>query len=200
LKNCATLLLVEANPLRDLGSVSRPLGVMARGRWMPQAELRRMLEDVPAAYAKQVEITKAGLVEGSDKVWEYLRYNDPTDTLLARSAGDLIVEQGTEKFRAAFDLAWKKNQQSPFVQEGFVNALGYYLVGQKRTREAIDVFKLNVSTYPKSGNTYDSLAEAYLNSGDKARAIEFYRMAIEVEPAYANAAAAAELIKKLSAP
>ncbi|HLL14389.1 MAG TPA: amidohydrolase family protein [Pyrinomonadaceae bacterium] len=196
----ADLLLLDGNPLRDIGSVSRPLGVMARGRWMPQAELRRMLEDVPAAYAKQLEITKAGLAEGSDKVWEYLHYNDPSGTLLASSAGDLIVEQGIEKFRGAFDLAWKKNRNSPLVQENFINGLGYYLAGQKKMKEAIEVFKLNIAAYPKSGNTYDSLAETYMNSGDKERAIEFYRKAIEVEPNYANAPAAAELIKKLSAP
>ncbi|HEV2802102.1 MAG TPA: amidohydrolase family protein [Pyrinomonadaceae bacterium] len=193
----ADLLLVEANPLQNIGTVARPLGVMARGRWMPQTELRRMLEDVPALYAKQVETAKAGLLEGSEKVWEYLRYNDPVDNLLARSAGDIIVEQGIEKFRRAFDLAWKRDPKSLFVQENFINTLGYYLVAQKRMKEAIDVFKLNVATYPKSGNTYDSLAEAYMNSGDKERAIEFYRRAIEVEPNYANATAAAELIKRL---
>ena len=194
----ADLLLVDTNPLQDIRTLSRPLGVMTRGRWMARAELRRMLEEVPSLYAKQAEVTKAGLTEGSEKVWEYLHYNDPTDTLLARSAGDIIVEQGIEKFQRAFDLARKKNQSSPFVQENFINALGYYLVGQKRMKEAIEVFKLNVAAYPKSGNTYDSLAEAYMNSGDKARAIEFYRQAIEVEPNYPNATAAAELIKKLS--
>ena len=196
----ADLLLLDGNPLRDIGTVSRPLGVMARGRWMDQAELRRLLEDVPAFYAKQVEITKAGLIAGSDKVWDYLNYNDPTNTLLAKSAGEMIVQQGVEKFSRAFELAWKKDQNSPFVQEVFINNLGYYLVGQKKMKEAIEVFKLNVAAYPKSGNTYDSLAETYMNTGDKARAVEFYRKAIEVEPNYANAPAAAELIKKLSAP
>ncbi|HEX8457755.1 MAG TPA: amidohydrolase family protein [Pyrinomonadaceae bacterium] len=193
----ADLLLVEANPLQDIGTLSRPTGVMARGRWMPHSELRRMLEDVPALYAKQVETTKAGLLEGSDKVWEYLRYNDPVDNLLARSAGDIILEQGVEKFRRAFDLTRKRDPKSQFVQENFINTLGYYLVAQKRMKEAIDVFKLNVDAYPKSGNTYDSLAEAYMTNGDTEHAIEFYRKAIEVEPNYANAKAAAELIKKL---
>jgi predicted Zn-dependent protease len=144
------------------------------------------------------KITKAGLAEGSDKVWDYLNYNDPTNTLLAKSAGDLVVEQGIEKFRRAFDLAWKKDQASPLVQEVFINNLGYYLVGQKKMKEAIEVFKLNVVAYPKSGNTYDSLAETYMNTGDKAHAIEFYKLALEVEPNYGNAKAAAELLKKLT--
>jgi imidazolonepropionase-like amidohydrolase len=194
----ADLLLLDGNPLQDIASISRPLGVMTRGRWMPQAELQRMLADVPAGYEKQVEIAKAGLAEGSEKIWEYLDYNDPTNTLLAKSAGDVLIEHGVEKFRRTFDLAWKKDQASPLVQESFVNGLGYYLINQKKMKEAIEVFKINVAAYPKSGNTYDSLAEAYMNSGDKQHAIEFYRMALEVEPNYANAKAAEELIKKLT--
>jgi tetratricopeptide (TPR) repeat protein len=171
---------------------------MARGRWMPQAELQRMLDEVPTGYAKQAETAKRLLLEDSAKAFEYLNYNDPTYSLLAKSAGDVIVEQGIEKFKKAFDETRAKDQKSPLVQEDFINGLGYYLVGQKKTKEAIDVFKLNVAAYPKSGNTYDSLAETYMNTGDKQRAIEFYRMALEVEPNYGNAKAAAELLKKLT--
>jgi hypothetical protein len=194
----ADLLLVDGNPLQDIGRISRPLGVMARGRWMPQSELQRMLDEVPPAYAKQAETAKRLLIEDSAKAFDFLNYNDPTYSLLAKSAGDVIVEQGIEKFRKAFDDARARDQKSPLVQEEFVNGLGYYLTSQKKMKEAIEVFKLNVAAYPKSGNTYDSLAETYLNTGDKQRAIEFYRMALEVEPNYGNAKTAAELIKKLT--
>jgi Amidohydrolase family/Tetratricopeptide repeat len=194
----ADLLLLDGNPLQDIARISRPLGVMARGRWMPQAELQRMLDEVPNGYAKQAETAKRLLLEDSAKAFDYLNYNDPTYSLLAKSAGDVIVEQGIEKFQKAFDAARAKDQKSPLVQEDFINGLGYYLVGQKRMKEAIDVFKLNVAAYPKSGNTYDSLAETYMNTGDKQRAIEFYRMALEVEPNYGNAKVAAELLKKLT--
>ena len=194
----ADLLLLDGNPLQDIAKISRPLGVMARGRWMPQAELQRMLDAVPPAYAKQAETAKRLLVEDPAKAFDFLNYNDPTYSLLAKSAGDVIVEQGIEKFRKAFDAARAKDAKSPLVQEEFVNGLGYYLAGQKKMKEAIEVFKLNVEAYPKSGNTYDSLAETYMNTGDKQRAIEFYRMALEVEPNYGNAKAAAELLKKLT--
>jgi imidazolonepropionase-like amidohydrolase len=194
----ADLLLLDGNPLVDIARISRPLGVMARGRWMPQAELQRMLDEVPTGYAKQAETAKRLLIEDTAKAFDYLNYNDPTYSLLAKSAGDVIVEQGIEKFQKAFDAARAKDAKSPLVQEDFVNGLGYYLVGQKRMKEAIDVFKLNVAAYPKSGNTYDSLAETYMNTGDKQRAIEFYRMALEVEPNYGNAKVAAELLRKLT--
>lgn len=40
----ADLLLVEANPLEDVRAVRRLAGVMARGRWVPRAELDERLE------------------------------------------------------------------------------------------------------------------------------------------------------------
>jgi imidazolonepropionase-like amidohydrolase len=194
----ADLLLLDGNPLQDIARIARPLGVMARGRWMPQAELQRMLDNVQPGYAKQAETAKRLLIEDSAKAFDYLNYNDPTYSLLAKSAGDVIVEQGIEKFKKAFEASRAKDQNSPLVREDFINGLGYYLVSQKKMKEAIDVFKLNVDAYPKSGNTYDSLAETYMNTGDKQRAIEFYRMALEVEPNYGNAKTAAELLKKLT--
>ncbi|HSK75357.1 MAG TPA: amidohydrolase family protein [Thermoanaerobaculia bacterium] len=40
----ADLLLLEANPLEDVGNLARRTGVMVRGRWLPEAELQGMLE------------------------------------------------------------------------------------------------------------------------------------------------------------
>jgi imidazolonepropionase-like amidohydrolase len=42
----ADLLLLEANPLADVANVGRLSGVMVRGRWLPRAELDRLLESL----------------------------------------------------------------------------------------------------------------------------------------------------------
>jgi len=47
----ADLILLEANPLDDVDNVQRRQGVMARGRWLPQAEIRAMLEQMAASLA-----------------------------------------------------------------------------------------------------------------------------------------------------
>ena len=47
----ADLVLLDANPLQDIGSVWRQAGVMVRGRWLPQAEIDRRLEEIAAAVA-----------------------------------------------------------------------------------------------------------------------------------------------------
>jgi imidazolonepropionase-like amidohydrolase len=46
----ADLLLVEANPLEDPANLWRQIGVMLNGRWLPKAELTRMLERMAATY------------------------------------------------------------------------------------------------------------------------------------------------------
>lgn len=42
----ADLVLLEANPLQDIGNLWRQAGVMVRGRWLPQAEIERRLEAI----------------------------------------------------------------------------------------------------------------------------------------------------------
>lgn len=46
----ADLLLLDADPLADVGNVSRIAGVMARGRWLPREEMDRRLEEIAAAH------------------------------------------------------------------------------------------------------------------------------------------------------
>lgn len=47
-----------------------------------------------------------------------------------------------------------------------------------RVREAIDLFTQNAESFPRSANALDSLADAWLAAGDRARALELTRRAI----------------------
>jgi imidazolonepropionase-like amidohydrolase len=42
----ADLILLEANPLLDISNTDKRAGVMARGRWMLEAELKKMLDEI----------------------------------------------------------------------------------------------------------------------------------------------------------
>jgi imidazolonepropionase-like amidohydrolase len=44
----ADLVLLDANPLQAVANASRIAGVMTRGRWLPRAELDRMLDEIAA--------------------------------------------------------------------------------------------------------------------------------------------------------
>jgi tetratricopeptide (TPR) repeat protein len=72
--------------------------------------------------------------------------------------------------------------------EAELNVLGYQLIKQKRFKEAIRIFQLNAEAYPHSSNAYDSLAEGYMDDGDKALAVTNYKKALEFDPKNRNSA------------
>ncbi|HZQ21591.1 MAG TPA: DUF2306 domain-containing protein [Terriglobales bacterium] len=67
-----------------------------------------------------------------------------------------------------------------------LNSLGYQMIRAKKFQDAIRIFQLNIEAYPQSSNAYDSLAEGYLDLGDKVQAIANYRKAIELNPKNRN--------------
>jgi CubicO group peptidase (beta-lactamase class C family) len=104
----------------------------------------------------------------------------------------------TGKTTEAIEAYRKLKQRAPYdevVNENRINGLGYNLLyEQKRKADAIEVFKLNVELYPQSSNTYDSLGEAYMESGNKEEAIRNYKRSLELNPGNTNAV---ERLKKL---
>jgi len=47
------MILLEADPLVDVANVRKRAGVMLRGQWLPESELRARLEDLAKAYANK---------------------------------------------------------------------------------------------------------------------------------------------------
>jgi hypothetical protein len=78
--------------------------------------------------------------------------------------------------------------------EDQLNALGYRLI-QAKDSKAIRIFQLNVEAYPQSSNVYDSLGEAYMDSGDKTRAKANYQKSLELNPKNGNAVVMLERLK-----
>jgi Tfp pilus assembly protein PilF len=67
-------------------------------------------------------------------------------------------------------------------------------VQKKRFDEGMALLKLNVEFYPKPSNTYDSLAEGYMLTGEKDLAIANYKKSLELNPQNSNGR---EMLKKL---
>jgi len=83
----------------------------------------------------------------------------------------------------------KTDEASKLKEEAFtnaaendINALGYQLLFGGKVDVAIVVFKKNTEMNPDSWNVWDSLAEAYLNKGEKQLAIENYKKALSMAP------------------
>lgn len=47
----ADLILLDENPLKDVANVGRRAGVVLRGRWMPESEIQKMLDEIASSYA-----------------------------------------------------------------------------------------------------------------------------------------------------
>lgn len=110
-------------------------------------------------------------------------YNQPANQPKKSLALDLL-DIYSEKGVVAGTANYKKfkNDPSYAIKEGDMNRVGYQLLQTGKKKEAIEVFKINVETFPKSGNAYDSLGEAYLADGDKKLAIANYKKSVELDP------------------
>jgi tetratricopeptide (TPR) repeat protein len=108
----------------------------------------------------------------------------------------LMEQEGFEQAIKLYDESRARDPQQPVFSENFLNQLGYRLINQTRLAQALKVFRLNVEAYPASANVYDSLAEAYMLSGNKEMAIKFYEKSIELNP---DNTGAIEAVKKLKA-
>jgi len=90
--------------------------------------------------------------------------------------------------------ALKEDAAKYKTNEVGMNNLGYLFLQQGKTKEAVEVLKLNVEWYPKSANVYDSYGEALAAAGDIENAILNYKKSIELNP---NNDAGKEMLKKL---
>ena len=75
---------------------------------------------------------------------------------------------------AAVQMFYDARQRDPRAQlfpEAQLNQLGYAHLQAGRPAEAVRLFRLNTIAYPWSANTYDSLGDAYLASGQNELAL-----------------------------
>lgn len=75
-----------------------------------------------------------------------------------------------------------KIDDSYALREPEMNRIGYRLLQNGKTKEAIAVFEINVAEFPDSWNTYDSLGEGYMIDGEMEKAIENYEKSISMNP------------------
>lgn len=115
-----------------------------------------------------------------------------------RSIAETLHKMSMEKGGVAAVAEYRKlksaNPEMYDFSEGELNTLGYQLLGADKTKDAIEIFKLNVEMFPKSGNPYDSLGEAYLKDGNKELALVNYKKAFELDP---NNITASQAINKI---
>jgi dienelactone hydrolase len=106
----------------------------------------------------------------------------PKSTLAREFWRKAVTPEGVS---AAVQLFYDVRQRDPgavLFPEAQVNLLGYVHLQAGRTNEAIRLFRLNTMAYPLSANTYDSLGDAYLASGQNELALRMSEKALELLP------------------
>ncbi len=121
------------------------------------------------------------------------------------NAVDYVIASFEKQLRGQVGFAWQNWQQAAFFclqnnvhldkgqyfieqsiqnnqNAGNMNLLAYILKAQGKTTEALEIFKENVENYPNNWNVYDSLGEAYNDGGEKDKALEYYKKALEMAP------------------
>ncbi|WP_409417253.1 serine hydrolase [Flavobacterium sp. PS2] len=137
-----------------------------------------------------------GLNQMSEAIRAIL-YDMPYDVAKRSTAYTLfgiIKSQGLETGLKKLEEFKKSDEYA--IKESEINDVGYQLLQSGKTKESIAVFKINVDTFPKSGNAYDSLGEAYLKDGDKKLAIVNYKKSLQFDPKNENAKKVLDEISK----
>lgn len=122
----ADLILLDANPLQSVANLSKRVGVMVRGRWLPESELRKMLENI----AKLNGSTTQAKVDFSG-TWSLDKANSEglppgMDQLMTVTlSGDklsletkLITEQGEQVVADSYMLNGQEVEFSPKTPDG----------------------------------------------------------------------------------
>lgn len=108
-----------------------------------------------------------------------------------RSIAEALYKTAKEKGGNAAVAEYRKlksgNADTYDFSESELNTLGYQIMGRDKTKDAIEIFKLNVEMYPEASNPYDSLGEAYLKDDQKELALANYKKSVELDAGNANA-------------
>ena len=113
---------------------------------------------------------------------------------ISKTLLDLIRSDGIEKAADTYRTLKESEAEKYEFGEFELNNLGYYLLNNGKPKEAIEVFKLNVESFPDAYNTYDSLGEAYMENEEFDLAIKNYKISLELNPENKNAE---EMLKKI---
>jgi len=138
------------------------------------------------------KIRNKGISASDFKLRYFEKENHWTVALLSMYRGlqfvfkDLVMEDLYSSSIEDITAYYQKNYAGKFSpSEAAINRMGYhYLQEEKDLEKALQFFQLNVTNFPKSYNTYDSLGDAYKALGNKKMALENYLLAVKINPDY----------------
>jgi dienelactone hydrolase len=107
----------------------------------------------------------------------------PRDTPITAFWSALDASGGVARAVQMFHDARQRDPQALLFPEAMMNQIGYERLQAGQTKDAVELFKLNVEAYPASANAQDSLGDGYLADGQNDHALAAARKALELLPA-----------------
>lgn len=98
----------------------------------------------------------------------------------------ILMKDGAKKAIQYYETQKYFNEKIFFFTEAQINHFGYDFLNDKRFEDAILLFELNIKTFPKSFNVYDSYAEALMKVGRFKESEIYYLKSIELNPKNEN--------------
>lgn len=130
------------------------------------------------------------------------RLEPPRQRSLEHEMLQVLTSEGFDAAAARYrEIRAKFDGQYVYdFREQVLNELGYKVLRGSVTDVdlAINIFRLNTVAYPEASNTWDSLAEGYMEKADFENAVKYYEKSLEVDPNNGNAAGMLERIRKQS--
>lgn len=139
------------------------------------ADMYRKLHFVEHPETKERYLSIVSENDENSISYDYLKVSDSFKT-----PSMLLKDREYDKALLGYLDIKKRDSTSIFINEGDFNRMGYKFLREKKNDDAIGVFKINVALFPDSDNVYDSLADAYLKSGDSLQAFYNYKKALEL--------------------
>lgn len=141
--------------------------------------------DLPAGSVGRLFDVSHTTKHAADKGLYYVRLHYEIVNAIPEAAG--VLRKAAETHGGAEVVArygsLKRDSAHAYVfSEGSLNSAGYWLLDNKKPRDALLVFRLSTEEYATGSDAFEGLGEAYLALGDTAKAIANCRQSLKFNP------------------
>jgi CubicO group peptidase (beta-lactamase class C family) len=176
------------------GSSALGYGIMEGDKWISHMDIGSALNsevffssDIPKGRTiilmsnnKNIKLSELNNIIQS--ILDGKPYNFPKKSMFQKIEKQLNALNGHQIVAFYEYLKSKNNEEYNFGSEKELENIGDYLMEKSRFDDAIEVFKHNVKLFPKSGNVFLSLAEAFYKKGDEKEALVNYKKSLSLDP------------------
>jgi tetratricopeptide (TPR) repeat protein len=195
----ADLVLLDGNPLLDIGNTEAINGVMVRGRWFPRADLDQKLARLARANRAEERLVQSILDRGivvaahqrcmSSQPPLLIDAQRLLDLRLTTAFAHVVRDSGVSVAERFANIVRSQCPDAVLFSEAKINAVGAAFRAQHRPNDAVQVLSFNARLFPESFLSHYWLAEALLEKGDTAQAVVSYRRSVQLDPGMQEAIA-----------